>query len=99
MEDIGDILVALKKLDEAIPHYQESLKIRQGLARANPEVALWDALTALSLFKLAKIGDRSEERYGLALKILRALEQSRRLPATLKGLSAEIEARLRSGGN
>jgi tetratricopeptide (TPR) repeat protein len=93
-DDIGNILLASGRRDEAIASYLESLKVREALADANPEIAQWKALRAVSLYFLADAGDRPKERYALALQILRRLALDGRLPANLRGLTEEIEMRL-----
>ena len=79
-----------------MPIYEESLKILEELARANPEVSLWQGLIALSLYKLARLGVRPEAHYTRALKLLEELEKRNAVPATVMGLREEIESRLKS---
>jgi tetratricopeptide (TPR) repeat protein len=92
-EEIGKILLASDKREEAIASFRESLRIREQLANANPEKSQWQGLHALSLYFLGNAGDQPKERYTLALQILRRLGYGK-LPANLRDLPAEIEMRL-----
>ena len=95
-DDIAKILLATARPAEAVASFHEALRIREELAAANPEIAQWRALHALSLYFLANAGEQPRERYTLALQILHRLAVDGRLPRNFKDLPEDIETRLKA---
>jgi hypothetical protein len=63
---VGDVLAEQGNLAEALQSFQDSLAIRDRLAKADPNNVLWQADLAASHGKLGKLyvrmGDRAEGR-------------------------------------
>lgn len=93
-DDIGNILLASGRPAEALEQYRKAYDIRRDLAEKNPDVAVWKANLAISLFNLARAGERPAENYALALDIVRSLTAMGKLPASLREFEVELTRRL-----
>jgi non-specific serine/threonine protein kinase/serine/threonine-protein kinase len=86
---LADVLPALGQLDEALQHERAAISAYQGLAAADPGIALYRVNLALSLTGMASLElERGHPEQALAL-LREALEKIRTLPA--ESASADLD--------
>ena len=80
----------------ALEQYHAALAIRERLAAADVDNAVWQTDLVLDLRRLALVGDEPRSRLTKALDVARRLQSSGNLPADKAGLVADLEKRQRS---
>ena len=91
---IAAALAASGRRSEATAEFRTSLSLIQEYAATDPANALWQSDMALTLVKLADLGDDAQNRYTLALAITRKLASEGRLAPQQKPWIEAIEQAL-----
>jgi tetratricopeptide (TPR) repeat protein len=88
-DNIGRVLMILRRPEEALPVFQKAAGVAEKLANSDPENADAQVNLGRALFRLAAAGVDPLTNYTRAADILMRLDESGRLDASWRPLMAE----------